>query len=258
MPLADVFAVDALHAVAPRPFLDDAPCCTWGLDAMSPAGALRRHSRSALTGTAWQRIEQRVGLAYQGRIMGRRHGRDLAGHRWRLRRLCLQDARRRPAGLRGAGRLPAADRDPHPRRRRPAAGRVRAREAGSSCRSTPCRAHGRQAFVVGRGQELLQPPRHRPGRHRAGGLRQLPGARHQPPAAGRLDHHPAGGQELLAHQRGLARAQAQGGDPGLPHRAGLHQGPHPRALSERDLSRPPAPMASPPPRSTISTSRSTS
>ena len=31
-------------------------------------------------------------------------------------------------------------------------------------------------------------------------------------------------------------AQDQGGDPGPPDRAGLHQGPHPRALSERDLS----------------------
>ena len=33
------------------------------------------------------------------------------------------------------------------------------------------------------------------------------------------------------------RAQGQGADPRLPHRAGLLQGPHPRALPQRDLSR---------------------
>ena len=33
------------------------------------------------------------------------------------------------------------------------------------------------------------------------------------------------------------RAQDQGDDPGLPHRAGLFEGPHPRALPQRDLLR---------------------
>ena len=45
-------------------------------------------------------------------------------------------------------------------------------------------------------------------------------------------------KNFLLTQRGLLRAQDQGGDPRLPHRAGLQQGPHPRALSEPDLSGP--------------------
>ena len=59
------------------------------------------------------------------------------------------------------------------------------------------------------------------------------------PAPGRrLDHHPAGRQELPAHLRPDHRPQDQGDDPGVPHRAGLFEGPHPRALRQRDLLRP--------------------
>ena len=55
--------------------------------------------------------------------------------------------------------------------------------------------------------------------------------------AGRLDDHPAGGEELPPHQRGELHPQDQGGSAGLPHRADLLEGQDPRALSQRDLSR---------------------
>ena len=80
----------------------------------------------------------------------------------------------------------------------------------------------------------------------------------RPPAAGRLDHHPAGRQELPADQRGLAPAQDQGGAARAQDRAHLFQGEDPRALSQRDLSRRSAPTASRRPRCSISTSRCTS
>ena len=60
----------------------------------------------------------------------------------------------------------------------------------------------------------------------------------QPPPAGRLDHHPAGREELPADQRGVVRPQDQGSLAGDAHRARLFQGPHPRTLSQRNLSRP--------------------
>ena len=60
----------------------------------------------------------------------------------------------------------------------------------------------------------------------------------QPPAAGRLDDHPAGREELPFDQRGLVHPQDQGSVAGDAHRARLFQGPHPRALSQRNLSRP--------------------
>ncbi len=59
----------------------------------------------------------------------------------------------------------------------------------------------------------------------------------RPPRRGRLDHHPAGREELPAHQRPHDRAQDQGSHPRHPHRARLHQGQDPRALPERDLPR---------------------
>jgi penicillin-binding protein 1A len=43
----------------------------------------------------------------------------------------------------------------------------------------------------------------------------------RPPADRRLDHHAAGGEELPADQRALARPQGEGGDSRAPHRAGL-------------------------------------
>ena len=56
--------------------------------------------------------------------------------------------------------------------------------------------------------------------------------------AGRLDHHPAGRQELPADQRAQLHAQDPGGAARVPHRVRLLEGKDPRALSERDLSRP--------------------
>ena len=58
-----------------------------------------------------------------------------------------------------------------------------------------------------------------------------------PAPAGRLDHHPAGRQELPAHQRAVVLAQDQGSAAGDEDRADLLQGQDPRALSQRDLSR---------------------
>ena len=59
----------------------------------------------------------------------------------------------------------------------------------------------------------------------------------EPAAAGRLDHHAAGRQELPADQRGLVHPQDQGGAARAQDRADLFQGQDPRALSQRDLSR---------------------
>ena len=57
------------------------------------------------------------------------------------------------------------------------------------------------------------------------------------PSAGRLHHHPAGRQELPADQRALHDAQDQGSAAGDEDRAHLLEGAHPRALSQRNLSR---------------------
>ncbi len=60
--------------------------------------------------------------------------------------------------------------------------------------------------------------------------------RRQAPA-GRLDDHPAGRQELpRSTSERTVRAQDQGGAARAPHREHLFQGPHPRALPQRDLS----------------------
>ena len=66
-------------------------------------------------------------------------------------------------------------------------------------------------------------------------LSNLQRMRRQSPARRRFHDHAAGGQELPLEQRALLRAQVQGDHPGAAHRARLHQGADPRALSERDL-----------------------
>ena len=75
--------------------------------------------------------------------------------------------------------------------------------------------------------------------------------------AGRLHHHPAGRQELPAHQRGVVRAQDQGSAAGDEDRAR----PSPRRRSSSSISTKSisasAPTASRPPRCSISTSRCT-
>ena len=95
-------------------------------------------------------------------------------------------------------------------------------------------------------------------RHRARRRALSAELRHEPPAAGRLHHHPAGRQELPADQRGLVHAQDQGGAARAQDRAR----PTPRtrsssSISTRSISAS-APTASPPPRCSISTSRCTS
>ena len=92
---------------------------------------------------------------------------------------------------------------------------------------------------LGRGQALLRArrPRH-PGIARA--VFKLVETKMQwrrPAHRGRLDHHPAGRQELPADERPHDRAQDQGSHSRHPHRARLLQGQDPRALSQRDLSR---------------------
>ncbi len=69
-----------------------------------------------------------------------------------------------------------------------------------------------------------------------GGQHQEPAAR--PPARGRVDHHPAGGQEPAADQRGQRPAQDARAGPGLRDRAQILQGPDPGDVPQRDLPRP--------------------
>ena len=92
---------------------------------------------------------------------------------------------------------------------------------------------------VGRGPPLLRARRHRYARHFARRLRRRRSQdpRLQQACAGRVDHHAAGRQELPADQRTLDRTQDQGGHSRHPHRARLFEGPHPRALPQRNLSR---------------------
>ena len=78
--------------------------------------------------------------------------------------------------------------------------------------------------------------------------------RQRPPPAGRLDHHPAGRQELPADQRGFARAQDQGGAARAQDRAHLLKDKILELYSTKSISAL-APTASPPRRSSISTSR---
>ena len=93
----------------------------------------------------------------------------------------------------------------------------------------------KEAFIAAEDKNFYSPPRLRSRRHRP----RRPGV----PAglqahAGRLDHHPAGRQELPADLRPHGRAQ----DPRNPaqpaHRGGLFEGQDPRALPQRNLSRP--------------------
>ena len=94
-----------------------------------------------------------------------------------------------------------------------------------------------QRVPGGGGQDLLHPSGRRSARRRQRGVDQRQEPRRQSPAGRRLDHHAAGDQELPAVERGLLQAQDPRDDPRGPDREGLHQGPHPRALSEPDLSR---------------------
>ena len=75
-------------------------------------------------------------------------------------------------------------------------------------------------------------------RHRARGVELRAELRLRPPPARRLNHHATSRQELLVIKRGFVFAQDQGSAAGAQNRAHLQQGQDPRALLERDLSRP--------------------
>ena len=91
-----------------------------------------------------------------------------------------------------------------------------------------------------RGQEFLQPSRDRLARHRPRRAHQrlaTSGSNRRP--VGRLDHHPAGRQELPARPtRSSLPRKIKEAILAFRIEQRLHQGPHPRALPERDLSRP--------------------
>ena len=90
---------------------------------------------------------------------------------------------------------------------------------------------------LGRGQELLRAWRARFHGH---GARRHPlraAIRHRPPSPGRLHDHPAGGEELPAHQRSVVHPQDHRSAAVDEDRARLYQGQDSRTLSQRDLSR---------------------
>ena len=142
-----------------------------------------------------------------------------------------------PAGLFAASRLRAAGDDPGARRRRLAGRRIR--HPAPALHPDPGRAEdGDQRLPRRRGQEFLRAQRPRLHRHRPRRRALCPELRTRPPAAGRLHHHPAGRQELPADQRAFGRAQDQGSAARAQDRAHLFEGEDPRALSQRNLSRP--------------------
>ena len=92
---------------------------------------------------------------------------------------------------------------------------------------------------VGRGQEFLQPSRRRRHRSWPRGHRQPAEFRLRPPPGRRLDDHPAGGQELPAdHRPDLSTARSRRAILSFRIEQAYSQGPHPRALSQRDFLRP--------------------
>ena len=142
----------------------------------------------------------------------------------------------RPAGLPAAGALPAADHDPGACRRRPAARRICDR--APHLRADPGDPEaGHRRLPVGRGQEFLQPSRRRPGLdparrdHRCGQLR----ANRRPVGASTITQQVAKNM-LLSNEISIDRKVKE---ILLATRieAGAAEGPHPRALPERDLSR---------------------
>ena len=108
----------------------------------------------------------------------------------------------------------------------------------SSCRSRRSRSAVIDAFLVGRGQEFLQPSRRRPAVDRCAPRSPISAgcARNRRPiGASTITQQVA--KNMLLIERGVDRAQDQGDPARDPDRDGAAQGPHPRALSERDLSR---------------------
>ncbi len=160
------------------------------------------------------------------------HRRDGGRRRRRGGRLLLLEVLARPAGPRGARQLRAAGDDPRPRRRRQPARGICPR--APALPADPGDAEDRhRGLPVGRGQELLQARRHRSGGHRPCDPDQCL----ERQEAGRLDHHPAGRQELPALVRADLRPQDPRGADRAAHRVDLLEGQDPRALPQRDLPR---------------------
>ena len=143
-----------------------------------------------------------------------------------------------PARLFAAAGLRAAGDDAGACRRRIAAGRICARAA--ALHSDPGGAEARdQRLRRGRGQELLRARRPRFQRHRARRAHCM--CRTTAAAAGRRAPPPSPSRSprtSSCSQRGVLLPQDQGGAARAQDRAHLLQGQDPRALSQRDLSRP--------------------
>ena len=109
--------------------------------------------------------------------------------------------------------------------------RRRGRRAAAPDRHAALPAGSRRG---GGGPALLAPPRHRPDRP---GARRLdrPGCR--PRRAGRLHHHPAGGEEPVPDQRPHLPPQGAGTAADALAGAAFHQAGDPRDLAEPRLSR---------------------
>jgi penicillin-binding protein 1A len=141
-----------------------------------------------------------------------------------------------PARLRGAGELRAAGDDARSRRRRRADGRIRPRAAALP--ADPGHSRPRQGGLpVGRGQELLHPSGHRsPSLVRAVVTNvQNIGSGRRPVGASTITQQVAKNFLLDSSQTYDRKIREMISI--LPHRAGLFEGPHPRALSQRDLLR---------------------
>ena len=192
-----------------------------------------RWTRGQAPAVTAQGLEWNFGNALSGPVFGfpvyRRDGR-VPGRRGRRRGrdlVFLQGLAR----LFAASGLRAAGDDARACVRRRAARRVF--QGAAALSADPGDAKTRHQRVPrGRGQEFLRAWRHRLHRHGARGRGVCAELRLQPPAAGRLDDHPAGREELPFDQRGLLHPQDQGSLAGDAHRARLFQGPHPRALSQ--------------------------
>ena len=147
-----------------------------------------------------------------------------------------QQLRRRAARPPPAGRLRAADGDA---RSMPATAGCWPSMPGRTAIFVPVEAipeRVKQAFIAAEDKNFYHHPGHRPARHR-------PRRGEQPASSLRDNRRPEGASTItqqvaknfllsneLSYQRKLKEI-----DPGPAHGARVHQGPHPRALSERDL-----------------------
>ena len=161
-------------------------------------------------------------------------GLDPPGRRCAGRRNPTVASLRRPARSRGARALPARGDDAPACRRRPDHRRIRARKsAAPSVVAVPQRIV--VAFLSAEDRHFYEHGGIDPIGNHTRPARQ-PRQRRGPPA-GRLDDHPAGRQEPAAVARADLQPQDQGDPPRLPYRGDLQQGPHPRAVPQRDLLR---------------------